>query len=171
MRYIIIIFITLLAISAKAELINREDGTIEDITNDLQWHQSKSPPRMNWSNATTFASNTRYGYDDWRLPTLVELQTLILSTSSPQIDDIFSIGRSVEWSYWSSTILPEAAAKKFAPTLRERYYVVSFLNGINFTAPIQTHHSARPTRDSSNDMLWASGDNMLWSDSDVMYWE
>jgi hypothetical protein len=71
-----------LAGEASATLINRGGGLIYDTDLNITWLQDANYAQtsgydgdglMNWSAATTWASNLVYGgYDDWRLPTTTD---------------------------------------------------------------------------------------------------
>jgi len=67
--------------------------------NGLQW--TKTFDEMTWKEAMNFCKNINYGgYDDWRLPTVAELFTMVdYNKYNPacKIDECESKG------YWSST--------------------------------------------------------------------
>ncbi len=68
--------------AAQATLIDRGGGLIYDDVLNLTWLQDANyaktsgydaDGRMTWSQATTWAANLSYGgYDDWRLPTMID---------------------------------------------------------------------------------------------------
>jgi hypothetical protein len=100
------------------------DGTVTDLNNGLVWEQKVDGTgcthcvgdTYDWVNAMSeFISNVNgytdssstqtglVGHSDWRLPTIVELQTILLPcSSSPCIDPIFGPTASYYWS--SSTV-------------------------------------------------------------------
>jgi len=96
------------------------DGTITDRATGLMWSQADSGTGMNWQNALAWAQkqNTgKYlGHDDWRLPSVKELQSLVDytrspdATHSPAMDPVFNCtaitneaGHADFPCYWSST--------------------------------------------------------------------
>lgn len=83
-RLLITALLTGLALSgaARAALIDRGGGLIYDDVLNITWLQDANYARtssydadgkMSWADATTWAANLSYGgYDDWRLPTLLD---------------------------------------------------------------------------------------------------
>ncbi|TFG50584.1 MAG: DUF1566 domain-containing protein [Gemmatimonadales bacterium] len=57
--------------------VDNGDGTIDDIHTGLMWVQAQSE-RMSWDDAVAGAATfSLAGYDDWRMPTIKELYSLI----------------------------------------------------------------------------------------------
>jgi len=89
------------------------DGTITDRASGLMWMKMDSRKTMNWKEALEYAENLNYaGYDDWRLPNVKELQSIVdynrapdatsVSARGPAIDPIFDVTEVESW-YWTST--------------------------------------------------------------------
>lgn len=56
---------------------DNEDGTITDLNTGLMWVKARGE-KMTWADAYTGASESRVGdYDDWRMPTIKDLYSLI----------------------------------------------------------------------------------------------
>jgi len=82
--------------------LNNGDGTVTDTATGLMWERGTSS--MTWEAALAYAEGlTLAGYDDWRLPTPKELQSIVdYSRSAPAIDTALFPG-TVSSKYWSST--------------------------------------------------------------------
>jgi hypothetical protein len=96
------------------------DGTITDRATGLMWSKADSGQGMNWQNALAWAQKRNaekfLGHDDWRLPSVKELQSIVDytrspdTTHSPAIDPVFNcttITNEVHQAdypfYWSAT--------------------------------------------------------------------
>ena len=77
------------------------DGTVTDTCTGLMWQQVDGG-RLNWGSALEYCENLELGdHDDWRLPNVRELQSIVdFGRLSPSIDRVFSASSS---NYWSST--------------------------------------------------------------------
>ncbi|MCP5053840.1 MAG: DUF1566 domain-containing protein [bacterium] len=98
---------------------NNGDGTVSDLNTDLMWQKTPDFNNlMTWEEAKTYAENlTLGGHDDWRLPTIKELYSIVsfngsMRTQTPYIDTGYfdfqypdtSTGlRDMDAQYWSST--------------------------------------------------------------------
>ncbi|MDP0495767.1 MAG: DUF1566 domain-containing protein [Verrucomicrobiota bacterium JB024] len=99
------------------DFVDNGDGTVTDKATGLMWMQADSGRGMNWQDALAYADKLELaGYDDWRLPTAKELQSIVDYTRSPDtsdspaIDPVFACtaisneGGVKDWAfYWSST--------------------------------------------------------------------
>ena len=96
---------------------NNGDGTISDNSTGLMWTQNDNGEGVNWEDAISYAENREIaGYNDWRLPDVKELQSIVDYTRSPgttnsaSIDPLFNCTEitneadQVDYPfYWSST--------------------------------------------------------------------
>ena len=96
------------------------DGTITDKATGLMWSQNDSGTGMNWEEALawvqTMNAEQYLGYDDWRLPNVKELQSIVDYTRSPDtsgsaaIDPVFGCTQIINEAgqadypyFWSGT--------------------------------------------------------------------
>ena len=68
------------------------DGTVTDNVTDLMWQKSDDDTLRFWSDSITYCENLVLGgFDDWRLPAVVELMRLLdFGTTNPTINAIFT---------------------------------------------------------------------------------
>ena len=93
------------------------NGTVTDSNTGLMWQKAPASERYGWNEAMSYAENLTFaGYNDWRLPTIKELYSLInfngnMLTHTPYIDtDYFDFeygdtstgAREIDVQYWSS---------------------------------------------------------------------
>ena len=77
------------------DFADNTDGTITDQATGLMWSQNDSGTGMNWEEALAWVQTmnaAKYlGYDDWRLPNVKELQSIVDYTRSPDTSDSAAI--------------------------------------------------------------------------------
>ncbi|MGV8905729.1 MAG: DUF1566 domain-containing protein [Acetobacterium sp.] len=97
--------------------VDNGDGTISDLATGLMWQMSDDGTTKDWEEALAYSDNLELaGYDDWRLPNVKELQSIVDysrsldTTNSPAIDSLFVLtemqdpdGEMNYGYYWSST--------------------------------------------------------------------
>lgn len=100
----------------KNNFVDNDDGTVTDNATGLMWTQEDSNEGMNWEDALIWVQDRNdedyQGYNDWRLPNIKELQSIVDytrspdTTDSPAIDPIFKVSKEDDGTYpffWSST--------------------------------------------------------------------
>ena len=95
------------------------DGTIADSLTGLVWEQTPLSTSWSWSGALTYANELTLGeHDDWRLPNVNELRSLINYGASNVADWLMGnrFHNVDDYVYWSSTT--------FAPDTDHAWYVV-----------------------------------------------
>lgn len=99
------------------DFVDNGDSTISDLATGLTWMQEDSGVALNWGEALNYCETLDYaGYDDWRLPDVKELQSIVDYNRSPDttgsaaIDPLFEAsiitneaGQTDYAFYWSST--------------------------------------------------------------------
>lgn len=99
--------------SSVDRFLDQGDGTLLDTCTGLQWLQdsadvngdgqvSPAADALVWCEALNFCEALDFaGHSDWRLPNIVELQSIVdYGRASPSIDPTFN---SLDQYYWSST--------------------------------------------------------------------
>lgn len=99
--------------SPSPRFTDHEDGTVSDHQTGLMWTKNADPPGASrkWSGALDYCAAMNsgpgtYGYTDWRLPNLRELESLLdYGQYGPALpsDHPFTNVRVDSYYYWSST--------------------------------------------------------------------
>ena len=84
--------------------IHNKDGTVTDTETGLMWQKDTAPGTYTWKQALAYAdTSTLAGYEDWRLPNVNELESLVeYSQYDPSIDTTY-FPNTQSSTYWSST--------------------------------------------------------------------
>lgn len=79
-------------------------STVTDSTTGLMWARSAAATAMTWKEALAWCDDlTLAGYDDWRLPTIKELASIVeIGGASPAVDTSYFPDTLLAY-YWSST--------------------------------------------------------------------
>ena len=100
--------------------VDNSDGTVSDRATGLMWGQNDSGVGLNWQESLawveTLNNTNHFGYDDWRMPNVKELQSILDYTRSPDttgsaaIDSVFNVtgitneaGQADYPCFWSGT--------------------------------------------------------------------
>lgn len=79
------------------------DGTVTDNITTLMWQQAEDGTERSWQEALTYCEGLLLaGYDDWRLPNLKELHSIVTYNVYPAINTNFFPNASAAY-HWSST--------------------------------------------------------------------
>jgi Protein of unknown function (DUF1566) len=84
--------------------VDNGNGTVTDTSTGLMWQKAALSSPLKWEAALKYAEDLSLaGYDDWRMPTAKELQSMVdYSKWNPAIDETFFPG-TLSNHYWSST--------------------------------------------------------------------
>jgi hypothetical protein len=114
--------------SKEVDLTINADGTISHLSAGLSWQADDDGTKRNWDDAEKYCSELSFaGFDDWRLPSLSEFQSLEKAAREAGITINTVFSRKNEGDYWSST--PGPASNVAYVALGEtmfrtnRYYV------------------------------------------------
>jgi len=86
-------------------LVNNGDGTVTDTETGLMWQQSVVETKMTWEQALSYFENLNLaGHEDWRLPTIKELQSLLdYSRFDPAINPAYFPDTDTSWHWYRSS--------------------------------------------------------------------
>ncbi len=83
--------------------VDNGDGTVTDHCTGLVWQKATAPGTYTWQEALQYCENlTLAGHNDWRLPNVRELQSILdYGRWKSTIDPVF--GTTSDADYWSSS--------------------------------------------------------------------
>ena len=94
--------------------VSEDELILIDYNLGLDWQRTNYPNYMNWTDAVSYCDNLTHSiYDDWRLPELNELESLIDKSvsSSPYIVGQYEYFPEIEKSwYWTNTLYSSSTA-------------------------------------------------------------
>lgn len=152
------------------QFVDNGDGTITDEATGLMWMTFDSgyyeagdagDGTMDWDDALEWAENLVFaGYDDWTLPNVKELQSIVDYTKSPDttdsaaIDDLFyctpivnAFGEDDYGFYWSSTSHIDAEVEGANPYAGASYVVFGKGMGVMNSEVTDAHGSGSQRSD------------------------
>lgn len=85
--------------------VNNDNGTVTDKATGLIWQQADDGTGRNWQVSLAYCENLELaGHDDWRLPNIKELQSIVdYSRHDPALDTTVFTQTDTEGWFWSST--------------------------------------------------------------------
>lgn len=96
--------------SANAGFVDNGNGTISDTGTELMWQKDTARDgdgnydSMTWEEALSYCEeNTLAGFDDWRLPTIKELNSIVDYEKYPPGINTTYFPNTTSGAYWSST--------------------------------------------------------------------
>jgi hypothetical protein len=94
------------------DFVDNGDGTVTDRATGLMWQKADSGSGMDWQNALAYAENLGLaGYDDWRLPNVKELNSIVDYTRSPSASDAANVGPAIDINFFEITELASGTTK------------------------------------------------------------
>lgn len=99
--------------------INTGQGTVIDNVTKLMWQRSVDASTFSWAAAKAYCNGLDFaGFTDWRLPTAIELVSLVdftVKTPGPTIDVIAFPNTPGDW-FWSATPLAGSPSSAWVVT-------------------------------------------------------
>lgn len=97
------------------EYIDNGDETITDSSTGLMWMKNDNGEGINWKVALTYAETSEFaGYDDWRLPNVKELQSIVDYGYSPSATNPDEVGPAIDPIFNCTPIINEAGDDDYA---------------------------------------------------------
>jgi len=107
-RRILLVSVLLIAFSlntAWGDLVENGDGTVTDSLTGLMGQQESAGP-MDWAAAAAYSRNlTLAGYEDWRLPSREELESILAGSHHDPAVNTYYFPDTQSSPYWSSDAL------------------------------------------------------------------
>ena len=127
---------------AVNDFVDNGDGTITDNATGLMWAQDDSGAGLDWESALAYADSSSYaGYDDWRVPNIKELQSIVdYSGVYPAIDQTYFNITDEDAYFLSST------SAYFSPNTPGYYYAWYVAFGYAVDADGNDTHGAGAVR-------------------------
>jgi hypothetical protein len=96
------------------------DSTVADNVTGLMWQHAESASTFTWEEAKAYcATLTLAGYADWRLPSRIELVSLVdFGRSQPAINTLY-FPTAVAGPYWSSSPLAGSSSEAWGVNFYE----------------------------------------------------
>jgi hypothetical protein len=115
------------------------DKVVVDKTTGLMWAQDEEPGTFSWSQAKLqCAGSKRAGFSDWRLPSRIELASLVdrARTIAPTLETT-AFPSAGSGSFWSASV--------YAPSTNNAWYV-GFTHGYSYYTATSISYGARCVR-------------------------
>ena len=91
------------------------DGTVTDNTTGLIWNPNPGSGSAQAAAISACASLSLGGFSDWRLPSVIELLSIIDPTQhDPAVNPTYFPGQSSILNYWTSTPVAGSSGNAFA---------------------------------------------------------
>ena len=96
-------------VATENQFVDNGDGTISDLATGLMWMADDNGEAVEWEEALSYSENLEFaGYDDWKLPNVKELQSIVdYSGVYPAIDGTYfnctELEENINYYFWTST--------------------------------------------------------------------
>ncbi|HRI65056.1 MAG TPA: DUF1566 domain-containing protein [Polyangium sp.] len=113
-------------------------GIVVDDVTHLMWQRVVPPDTFTWENAKTYCANLEFGgFADWRLPTRIELVSLLDFTKQNPAIDAVAFPDTPSSRFWTSS--PSAGSSSSA-------WIVNFFNGHTYNDGVTGAYRVRCVR-------------------------
>ncbi len=151
------------------------DGTITDNVTGLVWQKQDDATARTWDNAVTYCSDlTLGGQIDWRLPSQIELISIIDNgVYNPSINTTFFPGTVSSTSYWSSTAGAYGTSGAWGVGFHVGFSDSSYKAYSNYVRCVRGGQTTPSLTDNGNGTVMDSGTLLTWQqgENSAMTWE
>lgn len=155
--------------AGRARKYTKSGDTVHEATQNLYWQDSSAVTEKSFtqSEADTYCYYLiEDGYDDWRLPTVHDIMSLIdYSKETPALDSIFK--NTGSGFLWTSTPCPICKAKTFAyEEVTGTFMSFDEVSSSFHTRCIRGENSYKEdlTRDDSKEVVMDNNTTLMWQD-------
>jgi hypothetical protein len=142
------------------------NGVVQDNVTGLMWQQATAPGNYTWQQAIDYSNNLNLGgYNDWRLPTVKELLSIVdYSRSNPAIDTTYFPDTQAfrNYFYWSSTTPQSGGANAvhFSTGEVHAYYFDNFFGC--YVRAVRGEQSNNNFIDNGNGTVTDTDTGLMW---------
>lgn len=150
----------------SSDYVDNGNGTVLHVPSNLTWQRcmvgqtwsgngcSGNYSTMNWNQAKALTSNFA-GQSDWRLPTAIELESLVDYNKSPNAINLSFFAQEAEAYLWSSSATEIANEPNYAWNLRTRFGYMYYALKTESSYGVRLVRAAPPVNESDEFFAWA----------------
>jgi len=153
------------------------DGTVTDNVTSLMWQKEDDNTTRTWDDANTYCNDlTIASYSDWRLPSAMELMSIVdYGSYNPSIDTTYFSGMNAS-RYWSSTTPAINSSNAYNVNFYNGYvpsnyksddYYVCCVRGGDYVTGDFTDNGDGTVTDGNTGLMWQQGEGgqKAWEDA------
>jgi len=152
---------------------NRSLGVVTDYITELQWSDTKNVGLEGWNEANTYCHTLQLAGTGWRLPTVKELDSIVLpSIYNPTIDTtVFQNYFSGTFGdYWTSSVGAGTTDKMWRLHLWSGGMRPTYTNLDGVNRCVRSNKSSRPASFTRvGDVVKDNNTGLEWEDTEVVY--
>ena len=114
-------------------------GVVVDKVTNLKWQQTIDGAAFSWPDARAFCSGLTLAGGGWRLPTRIELVSIVDFTSANPVIDLRAFPGTPQARFWTASPVAGEPSNAWAIDF-------AFGNGLNYSAPTFTSYRVRCVR-------------------------
>jgi hypothetical protein len=144
--------------------VDSGESIVTQNNTSLMWQKEDDNIPKTWDEALNYCENLSLGnYEDWRLPNIIELQSITQYESQPYIDQSFFPGSQDE-SFWSSTIRDEDS---YNSQNEKQAWIYYYIGATLQSQPLSFSFNVRCARSGNNGKPTHTATNVTLVDTDT----